>query len=80
MAKHVIAHLMKKNLSDDERNDLIDKIVETVDYNIELLDYDKEHNSLKLLGLVCSYELINSIYTSIFTVGLAAVQYLYAGM
>lgn len=45
---------------------------------MELLDHDVENDSLKLLGFTCSYELLNSIYTGLLSVGLAAGQYLYS--
>lgn len=67
------------NLSDDDRQARIDDCINAIDYNIEILDYDSENNSLKLLGVKCTYELMSSIYTGLLSLGLAIVQYLYAG-
>lgn len=64
-------------LHEEERIELIDSCIEVIDSNIEILDYDAENNSLKLLGFTCSYELLNSIYTSLFTLALATGQSVY---
>jgi hypothetical protein len=45
-----------------------------IDVIIEKLDFDAEHNPLRLLGLKATYELMNSIYTTLLTIAFAVVQ------
>ncbi|CAI2385360.1 unnamed protein product [Moneuplotes crassus] len=75
--KAYVTRFKELNLSEEQRNERIENCINVIDHNIEILDHDAEHSALKLLGVTCSYELINSIYTGLLSVGLAAGQYLY---
>jgi len=46
-------------------------LISEIDAIIERLDVDYEHKPLKLLGLKATYGLMNSIYTTIFTIIIA---------
>ncbi|CAI2386395.1 unnamed protein product [Moneuplotes crassus] len=67
----------KLNMDTTDRMERCDQCIEVIEYNIEMLDHDSEHSSLRILGIKCSYELMNSIYTAIVSVGFAAGQYFY---
>ena len=75
--KLIIVKFKEMNMNEEKRNDRIEKCLAAIDLNIEILDHDVEHGSLKLLGITCSYEVINSIYTAIFSLLLASGQYVY---
>lgn len=75
--KAIMTRFKELNLSEEERNERIENCINVIDHNVEMLGHDSEHSALKLLGLTCSYELINSIYTGLLSVGLAAGQYIY---
>ena len=76
--KSIIRTLIKMDLSDAEREDLMENCISMIDFDIEMLDHDFENNSLKLLGLTCSFELMNSIYTGLLSFGLAVGQYFFS--
>mmetsp|Transcript_23769 Transcript_23769/g.21125 ORF Transcript_23769/g.21125 Transcript_23769/m.21125 type:complete len:132 (-) Transcript_23769:12-407(-) len=75
--KIIVEKFKELDVSEDKREGTIEDCIEAIDHNIEILDHDKEHSSLKILGVTCSYELMNSIYTGLFSLGLASGQYLY---
>jgi hypothetical protein len=62
---------------DNTRDEYIDRLVGIIDINIEKLDFDKENKPIKLLGVKASYQLLNSIYTTIISIVLAGLQYQY---
>ena len=76
--KILIERFKELNLSDDKRKEHIEKWIQAIDYIIENLDYDSEHDCLKLLGVKCTNELMNSIYTGLMSLCLAGGQYFYS--
>jgi hypothetical protein len=74
----VIIKLFKESeLNKEERDGRIDELTMVIDNNIEQLDHDFEHSSLKLIGFTCTYELLNSVYSGILSLTLFSGQYLY---
>lgn len=62
---------MKDKLSNEEITSYIDDVIAELDAINERLEIDGEHAPLKLLGLKATYGLMNTIYTSLFTIVLA---------
>jgi hypothetical protein len=61
----------REKLGLDELKERIEVLCGEIDTIRERLEIDGTHRPLKLLGLTASYELMNQIYTTIATVGLA---------
>ena len=76
--KVIIEKFNELSYSEEKRKEHIYSWIEAIDFLIESLDYDSEHDCLKILGVKWTYELIKSIYTGLFSLGLAAGQYLYS--
>lgn len=57
--------------NEDELKEYIEEVISEMDAISERLDLDGEHSPLKLLGLKATYGLMNSIYTSLFTIVVA---------
>eukprot|EP00349_Pseudokeronopsis_sp_Brazil_P001001 CAMPEP_0202964318 /NCGR_PEP_ID=MMETSP1396-20130829/8398_1 /ASSEMBLY_ACC=CAM_ASM_000872 /TAXON_ID= /ORGANISM="Pseudokeronopsis sp., Strain Brazil" /LENGTH=125 /DNA_ID=CAMNT_0049686333 /DNA_START=807 /DNA_END=1184 /DNA_ORIENTATION=- len=61
-----------KVLKDKEDvREYIDDLNEAIDNIIDRLEYDFEHNPLRLMGLKATYGLMNTIYTTLLSLGLA---------
>ena len=65
-----------KELDPERRNEYIEDTISVIDIVTERLDYDYENNPLKLIGLKCTYTLINSIYTFLFSLTIALGQFI----
>ena len=76
--KILVERFKELNKSDDKRKEHIEKWIQAIDYIIENLDYDSENDCLKLLGIKCTNELMNSIYTGLMSLCLAGGQYYYS--
>lgn len=64
--------LQAMNLSKKvKRDEYLDKLIEQIDIIKEELEFAKETNPLKLMGLTCSDSLIASIYTGLVSVAFA---------
>ena len=75
----LFAKMQHENLSLDEIKDYLGEHLEEIDRIRERLEMDTENRPLKLLGLNCTYDLMNQIYTLIFTVGMGVIQKAYTG-
>ncbi len=64
----------KDRLDKAQMIDKINALIEQIDIIREKLDLDSQHRPLKLLGFTASHDLLNQIYTTILTVGLAMAQ------
>lgn len=69
----LFATMQQKGLSLEELREHISEHIDEIDAVRERLEIDSNHRPLKLLGLTCSYELMNQIYTMIATVGLGVI-------
>ncbi|CAI2386762.1 unnamed protein product [Moneuplotes crassus] len=69
--------LISMNLKKDKRNDYLDRLLEQINVINEELDFFKETNPLKLMGLTASDQLLNSIYTGLVSVAFALAQSFY---
>ena len=58
----------------EETKEYIDELNSELEIIIERIDFDSENKPMKLLGLTTSYELLNSIMTAFFSIGLAVAQ------
>lgn len=56
----------------------ISDIIDEIDVINERLDLDSEKAPLKIMGLKASYELMNTIYSLVVTIGFAVVQKLFS--
>lgn len=65
-----------KGLTKDEMKEFLETLVEEIDTIRERLVEDSTSRPLRLLGLTASFDLMNQIYTSIATLGLAVAQQL----
>lgn len=52
----------------------IDDLIDEIDNIKERFEIDGEHRPLRLLGLKATYDLMNQIYTGLFTLLLAIAQ------
>jgi hypothetical protein len=73
----MVNKIKEMNMTEDELRDKINECIECIDFDIEQLDSDAEHVPLRLNGIVCSYELIWSIYTAAISIAFAALQTLF---
>lgn len=69
--------IVKLNLSRRQRDRYIDEAILLIEITIQKLEYDQQTKPLKLMGLTCSYELLNSIYTAIASFLFALTQIFY---
>ena len=60
------------------RTEYIEDWMNYIEMIIQNLDYDKEIQPLKLMGLTCSYDLLTSIYTALASAAFAISQILYS--
>lgn len=65
-----------KGLTKDEMKEFLETLVEEIDTIRERLVEDSTSRPLRLLGLTASFDLMNQIYTTIATLGLAVAQQL----
>ncbi len=61
-------------MSEEEQIVFIDDLIDEIDNIKERLEIDGEHKPLRLLGLKATYDLMNQIYTGLFTLVLAVAQ------
>jgi len=59
------------NASNEEKKECLDGLLEEIEYIIQKIEYDFEHKPLKILGLKATYGLMNTIYTTLASLGLA---------
>jgi len=74
----LLDRIQEMGLSEEEIKEKADESLAVIDYNIEQLDFDVENDSLKLIGITCTNEVLNSIYTSLVSFALFTVQYVFS--
>eukprot|EP00347_Sterkiella_histriomuscorum_P001687 403371064 len=62
------------HMTEQESCDYVDLLVSEVDNMLLRLEFDEEHQPLKLMGLKASFQLMNQIYTTLFTIAFAISQ------
>mmetsp|Transcript_2167 Transcript_2167/g.2085 ORF Transcript_2167/g.2085 Transcript_2167/m.2085 type:complete len:171 (-) Transcript_2167:19-531(-) len=65
----------KADLTIDQQRDYIDDLIAQIDAILEQLAIDSVTRPFRLLGLKASYQLMNTIYTAILTLGVAMAQF-----
>ena len=76
--KILVERFKDMNFNEEKRREHIENWIQAIDYIVENLDYDSENDCLKLLGIKCTNELMNSIYTGLMSLCLAGGQYIYS--
>ncbi|CAI2384059.1 unnamed protein product [Moneuplotes crassus] len=69
--------LQSMNLKRNKREEYFDKLLEQIDIIKEQLEFSKETDPLKLMGLTCSDQLLASIYTGLASIAFAFFQSFY---
>jgi hypothetical protein len=75
--KALVEKSKEKWWSSEEVKEKTEEWIGVIDINMEVLEHDSENEALKLIGFKCTYELMNSIYSGLFTLLLASGQYIY---
>ena len=65
---------MLKEKSEEECLEHCDKLIEEVDFIIEKLEHDELNKPLKLLGITATFELVQGLITTGFTIFVAVAQ------
>ena len=76
--ENLVKFLKTYNYSKNQRNQVIDEAIEAIDMVIQKLDFEKENEEMKILGIKLTNQLVQKIYTGAISLLFIVAQYLFS--
>ena len=76
--ENLVKFLKTYNYSKNQRNQAIDEAIEAIDIVIQKLEFEKENEEMKILGIKLTNQLVQKIYTGAISLLFIVAQYLFS--